>query len=47
MEWLDDFPAADRAVYIEAVNVTWEKLANEAGGDAPAYRKRVLAAMGR
>ena len=47
VEWLDDFPAADRAVYIEAVNVTWEKLANEAGGDAPAYRKRVLAAMGR
>ena len=47
VEWLDDFPAADRAVYIEAVNVTWEKLADEAGGDAPAYRKRVLAAMGR
>ncbi len=47
VEWLDDFPAADRAAYIEAVNVTWEKLANEAGGDAPAYRKRVLAAMGR
>tara|TARA_Y100001934_G_scaffold279534_1_gene383628 strand:+ start:83 stop:1042 length:960 start_codon:yes stop_codon:yes gene_type:complete len=47
VKWLDDFPAADRAAYIEAVNVTWEKLADEAGGDAPAYRKRVLAAMGR
>ena len=47
VKWLDDFPQADRDAYIEAVNVTWEKLANEAGGDAPAYRKRVLAAMGR
>ncbi len=47
VQWLEDFPAADRATYIEAVNVTWEKLANEAGGDAPAYRARVLEAMGR
>ena len=47
VEWLEDFPVADRMAYVEAVGVTWEKLANEAGGDAPAYRQRVLKAMGR
>ena len=47
LKWLEDFPAADRMAYVQAVGVTWEKLANEAGGDAPAYRQRVLKAMGR
>lgn len=45
--WLEDFPAADRKAYTEAVGITWEKLAREAGGNALAYRDRVLQAMGR
>lgn len=45
--WLEDFPAADRKQFIDAVAQTWEELAAEAGGNAPAYRQRVLQALGR
>ncbi len=45
--WLDDFPEEDRAVFLEAVSETWAMLAEEAGGNAPAYRQRVLDALGR
>jgi TRAP-type C4-dicarboxylate transport system substrate-binding protein len=45
--WLEDFPAADREKFVEAVSVTWKELAEEAGGKAPEYRQRVLKALGR
>ena len=47
VEWLDDFPESDRKVFLEAVSESWKILAEEAGGKAPGYRKRVLTALGR
>jgi TRAP-type transport system periplasmic protein len=47
LNWLGDFPEADRKQFLEAVSATWAELATEAGGKAPAYRERVLKAMGR
>ena len=43
--WLEDFPAADRKAYTDAVKVTWKDLAEEAGGKAPEYRQRLVKAM--
>jgi len=45
--WGDDFPQEDRDIFVSSVTETWEMLAKEAGGNAPAYRKRVLEALGR
>jgi len=45
--WGADFPEEDRAMFLEAVSGTWGMLAKEAGGNAPAYRERVLTALGR
>ena len=45
--WGDDFPQEDRDIFVSSVTETWEMLAKEAGGNAPAYRKRVLGALGR
>ena len=45
--WLDDFPEEDRAVLLDAVSKTRAILAEEAGGNAPALRQRVLGALGR
>ena len=45
--WGDDFPEADRALFLEAVSETWQMLAEEAGGNALDYRQRVLTALGR
>lgn len=47
INWLGDFPEADRKAFLEAVSATWADMATEAGGKAPAYRQRVLKAMGR
>lgn len=47
IEWGEDFPEEDRAVFLEAVSETWGILAEDAGGNAPAYRQRVLDALGR
>lgn len=47
VEWLDDFPEADRSVFLDAVSESWKILAEEAGGKAPEYRQRVLKALGR
>lgn len=47
LTWLGDFPEADRKQFLEAVSATWADLAADAGGKAPAYRERVLKAMGR
>jgi len=45
--WGDDFSETDRAAFVGAVTEIWKELAEEAGGNAPAYRKRVLTALGR
>ena len=47
LQWLEDFPAADRKLFVEAVAETWKLLADEAGGKAPEYRQRVLDVLGR
>ncbi|MBY6057964.1 TRAP transporter substrate-binding protein DctP [Leisingera daeponensis] len=45
--WAEDFPQEDRDIFVAAVTETWAMLAEEAGGNAPAYRERVLTALGR
>ena len=45
--WGDDFPKEDRDIFVSSVTETWKMLAEEAGGNAPAYRARVLKALGR
>jgi TRAP-type C4-dicarboxylate transport system substrate-binding protein len=45
--WGEDFPEADRELFLAAVSETWEMLAEEAGGNAMDYRQRVLTALGR
>ena len=45
--WGEDFPQADRDLFVSSVTETWAMLAEEAGGKAPAYRERVLKALGR
>lgn len=43
--WHADFSADDQAAIRAAALETWDALAKEAGGDAPAYRQRVLDAL--
>lgn len=45
--WGEDFPKEDRDLFVSSVTETWKMLAEEAGGNAPAYRERVLKALGR
>ncbi|GGA26161.1 TRAP transporter substrate-binding protein DctP [Neptunicoccus cionae] len=45
--WAEDFSDADRELFVSSVTETWAMLAEEAGGNAPAYRERVLKALGR
>lgn len=45
--WGEDFPQKDRDTFVTSVTETWKMLAEEAGGNAPAYRERVLKALGR
>ena len=45
--WGEDFSNEDRDAFVSVVTEIWEKLAEEAGGNAPAYRERVLTALGR
>lgn len=45
--WGEDFSAEDRNLFVSSVTETWKMLAEEAGGNAPAYRERVLKALGR
>ncbi len=47
INWLGDFPEADRKQFLDAMSTTWAELATEAGGKAPANRERILKAMGR
>lgn len=43
--WGEDFSDADRALVVSSMTETWKQLAEEAGGNAPAYRERVLKAL--
>lgn len=43
--WHPDLSAADKAAIRKAALETWEALAKEAGGDAMAYRQKVLEAL--
>ncbi|MEW7006169.1 TRAP transporter substrate-binding protein DctP [Lentilitoribacter sp. EG35] len=45
--WGEDFPQEDRDLFVASVTEIWKELADEAGGNAPAYRERVLTALGR
>lgn len=45
--WGEDFPQADRDLFVSSVTETWKMLAEEAGGNALDYRERVLKALGR
>lgn len=45
--WGEDFPKGDRELFVSSVTKVWKMLAEEAGGAAPAYRERVLKALGR
>jgi|TARA_B100000768_G_scaffold168641_1_gene173639 TRAP-type C4-dicarboxylate transport system substrate-binding protein len=45
--WGEDFSQEDRNLFVGSVTKIWKTLADEAGGNAPAYRQRVLDALGR
>jgi len=45
--WGEDYSDEDRETFVASVTETWKMLAEEAGGNAPAYRDRVLEALGR
>ena len=47
IEFLDAFSDDDRAAVLAAASETWLEMAEEAGGDAPAYRQRILDVLGR
>lgn len=47
VNWLGDFPDADRKQFLDAMSQTWAELAQEAGGRAAANREAVLKAIGR
>ena len=45
--FLDDFSEEDRSAFLAAASGTWKELAEEAGGNAPKYRQRILDVLGR
>lgn len=47
VEFLDAFSDEDRSAFLDAASATWEKLAEEAGGNALAHRQRILDVLGR
>lgn len=47
VEFLEPFSDADRGAFLEAASATWKDLAEEAGGQAPDYRERILTVLGR
>ena len=47
VEFLDDFSDEDRSAFLDAASETWAMLAEEAGGNALAYRQRILDVLGR
>jgi TRAP-type transport system periplasmic protein len=47
MKFLDPFSDEDRAAFLDAASATWQEMAEEAGGNAPEYRQRILSVLGR
>ncbi|MFT5896110.1 MAG: TRAP-type C4-dicarboxylate transport system substrate-binding protein [bacterium] len=47
IEFLDEFSDEDRSAFLDAASDTWKMLAEEAGGNALAYRQRILNVLGR
>ena len=40
-------PTTTGTSFLAAASATWKELAEEAGGNAPAYRERILGVLGR
>lgn len=47
IEFLEPFSDEDRAAFLDAASATWLEMAEEAGGNAPEYRQRILGVLGR
>ena len=47
LEFAAPFSEADRAAFLDAASSTWLEIAEDAGGKAPQYRKRILKVLGR
>ncbi len=47
IEFLEPFPDQDRTAFLDAASATWQEMAEEAGGKAPEYRRRILSVLGR
>jgi len=47
IEFLDAFSDEDRAAFLDAASQTWKTMADDAGGNAPAHRQRILDVLGR
>lgn len=47
VEFLEAYSDEDRSAFLDAASVTWETLAEEAGGNALSYRQRILDVLGR
>ena len=47
LEFVAPFSGADRAAFLDAASSTWLEIAEDAGGKAPQYRKRILKVLGR
>ncbi len=47
IEFLEPFSEEDRAAFLAAASATWQEMAEEAGGKAPEYRRRILGVLGR
>lgn len=47
VDWLTDFSPSDQRIFLNAAAETWKEAANEAGGEAPNNRSKILQAIGR
>ncbi|MBT5794414.1 MAG: TRAP transporter substrate-binding protein DctP [Deltaproteobacteria bacterium] len=47
VDWLTDFSPSDQRTFLDAAAETWKEAANEAGGEAPKNRSKILQAIGR
>ena len=47
VDWLIDFSPSDQRAFLDAAAETWKEAADEAGGQAPNNRSKILKAIGR
>ena len=47
VDWLTDFSPSDQRAFLDAAAETWKEAANEAGGEAPNNRSKILQVIGR